>query len=474
MQLLVEPPFDQWHLSDLDPAGRTEIVQTVNEHAHRLGTGRLDALRPIIATGHQPWLWHPGILAKDLAMAAAAKRLHAGILHVVVDQDDCEALRVELPVRRNDLLSIEKLDLANYDRAVPTGCQPPADANEVLRNLQAVGQRLGDTLAADVRGIAEAFSGLPPCRTLAEQLTIVLMRLRRPHLPPLPVLFATDLPGLPGYQSVVDAMLLDPARCAECYNRAVRAHPDAAVAPLRVQPHRVELPLWKLGWRQPRRRVFAHLSNRGATLTIEGTPTNDTGDSGFDRATLAPRALLLSAYIRSTGCNLFIHGRGGKLYDRATEQWWQEWRGQTLAPKAIVSADLTMKFAVPVADQRAVDRAVWWAHHLPHNLDRALGLDTETARRKHQLLNTLMLDRDRQRKAWAFEQVHQINRDLATAHDGALAEADARIALARTGVANRAVAQKRDWCFALYRQEEIRSLADSIENQLAGNPGQQP
>lgn len=474
MQLLVEPPFDQWHLSDRGTADRTPIVQTVNEHARRLGTGRLDDQPPIIATGHQPWLWHPGILAKDLAMAAGARRFNAGTLHVVVDQDDCEALRVELPVQRNDLLSIEKLDLANYDRAIPVGCQPPVDADEVLRNLQAVRQRLGGTLAADVRRIAEAFSDPPACRTLAEQLTVVLMRLRRPHLPPLPVLFATDLPRLAGYQSKVDAMLLDPTRCVECYNRAVRAHPDAAVAPLRVQPHRVELPLWKLGWRQPRRRVYADLSNRGATLAVEGMPTGGAGDPGFDRATLAPRALLLSAYIRSTGCDLFIHGRRGKLYDRATEQWWQEWRGQTLAPKAIVSADLTMKFAVPLADQHAVDRAVWWAHHLPHNLDRALGLDTEAARRKHQLLSTLTVERDRRRKAWAFEQVHRINRELAAAHHRALAEADARIALARTGAANQAIAQKRDWCFALYSQEEIRSLADSIENRLTGNPCQQP
>jgi hypothetical protein len=68
-----DPLMIHWHptgtVSALD---RQVLVQLVADNADHLETGRLQVDGPIIATGHQAWFWHPGILAKDIAMAHAA------------------------------------------------------------------------------------------------------------------------------------------------------------------------------------------------------------------------------------------------------------------------------------------------------------------------------------------------------------------------------------------------------------------
>ena len=60
-----------------------------------------------------------------------------------------------------------------------------------------------------------------------------------------------------------------------------------------------------------------------------------------------------------------------------------------MAPMAVVSADLMQKFDVPVADTAAWNRAVWWAQHIKHNMDRVKGipsLDPGPVARKRYLI----------------------------------------------------------------------------------------
>jgi hypothetical protein len=462
MKLLADPPLEQWVPRKYNGADRHAWLDLINAHAAALGTGTLSIAQPLIATGHQSWLWHPGILAKDLAMSRAAMTLHAGMLHLAIDQDDAEALRLELPIQRGDRLHVETITLAPYERAVPVGCQPPVDSAAVVRTLEETRDRLNKELVADIQPLIDAFarSGSFPCHTLAQQITVALTRLRQPLIDPLPVLFVTDLPRLPTYQQLVDDLLKDARGCVEHYNRAAREFPEARVAPLRIEETAVELPLWKLGWNQPRRRVFAGLRGDRPVLLQEAPSKKESRDTlaDADRAALVPRALLTTALVRSRACDLFIHGRGGAQYDPITEAWWRAWRGETLAPRATVSADLTMTFDAPVADRLTLERATWRANHLPHNLDRTLNLNDKASMRKRALIEHMHDDRDRSRRAEAFAEIHQINRGLADAHRMALEQAEQEVALVRAGVHNRSVAGKRDWCFALYDPSRITGL----------------
>jgi hypothetical protein len=470
VRVTVEPPMETWPAAYAVGRDGRSLRAAAGRWADELGLARPEGEAPIIATGHQAWLWHPGILAKDMAAAEAARAVGTDALHVVVDQDVHETLVLEVPHRAGPRLEVRRHRLAATRPDLPTGSQPPADAAEVIRRLQDLAGQAPESAAAMRRlEQAVAAASAAPAGNLAQQVGLILHHLMRPWTGELPLFFATDLMRMPESFEVVRDMLHDAYACIGGYNQAVAATPGAGIAPLLHGPDLVELPLWLLRWQQPRRRVLADLGDRLPALVDEtGLPidlnamASDTSHSPqADR--LAPRALLLTALVRSLGCGLFIHGKGGGIYDRITEQWWSRWRGNgpALGPMAVVSADLFLDFDVPLADRRELAHAQWWAHHLPHNLDRTSGgleLDASLVQEKRHLLARMGDDRDRGRRRAAFNRLHALNEQMARERPDMLEAASRRLRDARIGTANAKVAARRDWCFALYPDEKLDAL----------------
>ena len=447
----VEPTIDQWALANVSAQhDRSELIRRINNRARRLGTAILDApASPLIATGHQAQLWHPGILAKDIALDLAAHRLGAGKLHVIVDQDTNEVLRLDVPTTVDDTLSVITLILASQLADVPTGYQPPADP----RLLQ---QRLAELRDDQSTTLAESFENLPTCKSLAEQLAAVLAFCKKPYAGDIPIMLVSDLAGLDVYESIVTRMLHDAYACASAYNIAVSQLPgtgNPGVSPMVMTREFVELPLWAVRPDAPRRRVFVDLADHKPLFVFDdGEPIDRTVD------TLLPRALLFTAVMRSRICDLFIHGTGGLNYDRITEAWWLSWAGESLALMAGVTADVFLPFDAPLADREALTRAIWHRHHLPHNLDRTLHLQDALADEKKHLLAHMHDDRDRLRRREAFKRIHQINRELAQRHQDVIEQAERALIQARVGVRNASIAHRRDWCFALYPPRWLQGL----------------
>lgn len=388
--------------------------------------------RPV-GTGHQARIWHPGILAKFLAVRAVCTRFDALPLHLVVDQDaHKDALTLELPWHDGNRLKMHTVQLAPCISDVPTGWQEPVNPAVIRTSLHRAGAP---------QQLIEAFTSPCNCRSLAEQLATVLQRLIRPWAGWMPILFASELGRIFDY----DLLLGDARACAQTYNAAIALQPQATIASLRIEPQRVELPVWAIAWRRPRRRVFADLTGQPRWVFGSGEPVNRNIFG------LAPRALLMTAIVRQYVCGLFVHGTGGVKYDQVTQQWWESWRGQRLAPITLATADLMLEFGVPLADRAALHHAVWYRHHLPHNIDRALGSEDSQKR---------LLFRVKDRAA--FEQLHRINESLVAANPHLITEADRELERAQVGLANAKVANKRDWCFPLYSHERIDQMRDMI------------
>lgn len=427
----------------------------------------LDDDTPVLATGHQPALWHPGILAKDMAMVIAARRLGAAPLHLVVDHDLVDAARLEVPVQRGDALEIVTLRLGDTSAAVPAGAQPPVAVDAALRTIDEARRRFDGDLPVDLSTLGEAIEATRGIAhgSLAEQVSAWIGVLMEPTCGAVPMIPSSGLLATDGGAQLVDAMLADARRCARCYNEAVAHHREAGVGPLLVERDRVELPMWSLAWNQPRQRVFADLADATPMLTFEdGTPLPAPSHDGRAGRWLAPRALLLTALMRSRFCRMFIHGKGGGAYDKATEHWWAIWRDEPLAPRAVVSADVHLQFDAPVSEVDDLARAHWYRHHVPFNVDRLLQLDGPLPAQKRRLIEQARNDESRRRRWLAFREIHRINDRLAAIHPEVVREAEQRLAAATQGWANRRVATKRDWCFGLYPPATLESLRNAIEH----------
>ncbi|MEM1355456.1 MAG: hypothetical protein AAGH88_11295 [Planctomycetota bacterium] len=463
IRVTVNPPMSQWAPSTpslVAVAARRELLDLAARRADRLGLvkpgGLTDTSPGIVATGHQAYPWHPGILVKDFAALAAAGQHQATPLHLVVDQDQHPVWQIDQPTVTGQRIVVDQLRLTSPHPDVPTGFQAPLDPESLRRWL-------GEAGLPVVRGLGEA-------QTLAEQASVVLDRWRASVGARLPLVFASDLALTTAFRDLIVSLLNEAEPAVRSYNRAVAALPGAGVRPLTISREWVELPLWACRWQQPRRRVYADLGDRVPILVDEaGTPLpfEQAGAARIDSpgdVTLMPRALLMTALMRFLFCDLFIHGTGGEIYDRVTERWWRDWRGEALSPIAMVTADAYLDLDAPTATRMDLQRAVWYEHHLPFNIDRFARVDPELALEKRSLIQHMDDDRDEVRRANAFRRIHDINRSLIESYPQLILDAQNNRRLAQAGVQNAAVLARRDWCFALYRPEAIAELRNGIRD----------
>ncbi len=400
--------------------------------------------RPVVMTGHQAELWHPGILAKWFAAEAAAAEAEGAAVWLVADQDTNDALAIRAPLTDDGGSLVGRtIHPARPAAEIPTGLAPPGHAAE-----PAEVDRLatGDVAARFGHAIGALRSGAR-ASTAAGQAQTALRELLGELFAPSAEVWATRLGVTTLFGKLVRTMRDDPAAMARAYNESAAESMGAGVAPLDVSRGRVELPVWRVGWGRPRERVYAdHLG-------------------GIDPAELAPRALLMTAMVRLAGCELFVHGTGGAAYDRVTERWIERWLGERLSPAALATADLPLDLPGANVGEQDVARARWRAHHARHAPEEA-GRDDLAAAKSSLVERIRGAERGAEVRASLFREMHRLLADYRAADRDALeaidAEAERTADLARSA----AVARARDWSIALYDRRDLRALRRSIRERF--------
>jgi hypothetical protein len=453
--LSVEPECGRWPelLAD-PPAGRlldTDLAEWRRRTRAELG---LPVDRPIVATGHQTLLWHPGILAKYLAVNSfAGDRKACGVANLIVDQHSGNFGSFDVPVRADDgVLSVRTLRLTAARAGVPMvdhpSFSPPDDVGGLTAAIPSV--------EAGVGRILKAVSAHRRQPNAARQMAAALDDLMSPWVAPMPGVGSSDLMGTSLATALLEAMAGDPGRCAESYNAAVRSVPESGIPDLGVTKGAVELPLWRLG--PDGRRE--HADDRDVRRCVESACGCMAG-----ACRMLPRALLLTALMRIGMCDLFIHGTGGANYDRAMERWLADWLGIRPSPIAVATATLRLPLGEPGADAPDVEAAMHAARHARHDPETAgvTGGRVSPGTAKRVMLSAVDAAPRRSRQRYdLFQRMHDELAALRTEHQAAVAAAERRAAEAP-------IVNRRDWPFPLYPREMIDALADAVCRKSVGS-----
>lgn len=450
-------------------AWRSALASTASEEArtfrHQLG---LPASGPILMSGHQPGLWHPGILAKWLAMVHGAAMMNAHAAWVVVDHDEVAPMRVRLPMKAADgSLRAAEFDLsaAQYPPNRPaclrtaTRCAPPQLRGE---------QYAIDGVGAGVTAMIAACDSFASAASAAEQVARAASSLIHDspqgvlHGSPEPTIsLATHLSQTSAFRSLVSRMVADPIACAKAYNDAAAAHPHARMRALRATNNDTELPVWIL---REGKRVPATSKSLAPLIA---------GENAWPA--IAPRALFLTLLLRLHGCEMFIHGLGGggadegEGYDAVMRDWATRWLGDVrLAPLATVSATLRLPFELTGREvtQEAAIRATWEAWHAKND-PGSLG-ERELASRKHALVTEIagLPRRDPQRRTLWLEMRTLIAQTQAR-HATNLSTLATAARDAHANAKKDSVRLERTWPFAIYPSASLQTLSRQIRDRLA-------
>ncbi|MFG0331618.1 MAG: hypothetical protein ACF8PN_17155 [Phycisphaerales bacterium] len=422
----------------------------------------------VIATGHQAEVWHPGILAKYLALDAFAEASRADLrVELIVDQDPGDPLQLRAPLFESSVgsrLVRETIYLhdapAEHERLCtgtrrPVTARPPDAATRGRLSL--------DEVRAGCLAIVEAFNDAQNESTLALQAARATLQLRQrlglseSRKSPRSFLTASQLTRTTLWHELLERLMTDPLEAARSYNRAVESSPGAGVALLDIRGDEIELPLWRVPPDRPRERfTTAHF--------------DDLRNGSISREEIWPRGLLMTGFMRLVVADLMIHGLGGETYDRITEQWMRDWIGVELAPFVVVSATLLLDFDYDPATEADLAQATWWAHHLPHNLDRFLN-EPEAREEKRRLLHAIEeAPRGSQERAAHFQALTSLRRELQARHRSTTQHAVEIRREIQRGFDERTILSDRTWPFAFYKERSLHELATAIRGRFTTPP----
>ena len=462
-RLLIAPPAADW-LPPLRAAGAPMLSPDAQRFRTQLG---LPIDRPIILSGHQAAIWHPGILAKYLLAHEVASSLNACATWLVVDTDAEDFTTLNTPARDSRAGLVRRaVRMASQPIAqqINAGVPPASIAPFDVPPLTPPDKTIPSIVSA-LSAISITLSHARLTATCAaDQIARATLALIEPIAPRCAVIFASRVGSTDLFQRIALDMARNPERWATGYNDSLAAAPHAQLAPLRIASGGViELPLWHLpGVNQPRQRVYA--SQLPALLR--------------DGAAIAPRALLLTGLLRAAACELFIHGVGGagtdglSGYDAATTRWMTS-MSLSLAPTISCTATLTLPLLDgprTTPDQLAHLR--WRAHAARHN--PALVLDALGAQHKLVALHTIQHAATPLDRRAAFTALHHelASHQQRAAH--ALSDLNVKADAAAARLQQQLVADDRTFPFPLHKHDALLALRAEIAAQVRAALRAQP
>jgi len=424
--LLAEPPLDQaavvlarhaetlraWDYdfqgrpaSWLRPTVRSQVEAKAAEYLDAAGLDPSESFggpeSPLVVTGHQPELFHPGVWVKNFAAAAVARRAGARALNLVVDNDIPKAAAIKVPRPEGDALRVERVPFDDWGGEVPYEDLRVIDEDQFAdfadRARATLGAAVADPVLDEFWPRAVGFKTVTDRQGLRFALARRAVEQRwgvRNAEVPLSTVCETEgfswfavhlLAELPRFQEVHNAALQS---YRTLYRIRSKNHPVAALG--RRDDWR-EAPFWVWRREAPRRRpLLARQTARTLQLRIDGEaePFVDlplaAGREGCCAVEalkslpgmgirLRTRALTTTMFARYLLGDLFVHGIGGAKYDELGDEVSARFFGTP--PPSYLTLSMTLWLGLGV-DPGALDRSRSLGRELRDldwNPDRRLG-----------------------------------------------------------------------------------------------------
>lgn len=317
------------------------LAELRRRQRHSIGHTNND--QPLIATGHQTELYHPGVWVKNVLASALARKLAGRAWHFAVDTDAPKHLSLRWPGGSVPITDDPKLITAPWSGLLTA--PSPAHVDDIAATLGAARQWW------DFNPVAEAF--LTTLKTLAQEnpnlasdLSGAIQHLdKRLNLHHQTHLMSQVWPSHP-YLIFAHHLLASAAQFAATYNAALADYrheqhitsPGRPMPDLEIAAEEIETPFWldNLKSESRQRLILRKKDNEWALTPFQpsaepvfifqsATPAETASEklTGFlheHNLRIAPRALPLTLFFRLFLADQYIHGIGGGRYDQVTDR----------------------------------------------------------------------------------------------------------------------------------------------------------
>jgi hypothetical protein len=465
-------------LADLRAQARRDALQAARSYLRSAGEPvPAVATDRILAAGHQPELFHPGVWVKNFALHGLAAAAGLTPLNLVVDNDTSKATGLAVPVLGDDpsTYRIDKVAFDAWPGEVPFeeyAVRDEAEFASLTERVAAV------TANWPFQPLLPSFWPLvlarrERTRLLGERLVAGRRDLERAwgcHNLELPLSALCETEPFAWFAGHI---LADLHRFHATYNDAV--HDYRRTNHLRSRNHPVpdlaadgdwrELPLW--AWRagaQRRGRLFARVAADGFELRLDGQPWPRLPRTGpaFVKAwaglgaadfKIRSRALTTTLFTRLLVADAFLHGIGGGKYDELTDELLRRFFGVTPPPYFVLSATLLLPlphFVATAENARRLSHQLRDLHQNPQRYVPAHPL----ARQKRQLIEEVAAA---DAVGWQrHQELRRLTEELQPTVAANIGDVERNLTRTEVELRANAVVGHRDFGFCLYPEALLR------------------
>jgi hypothetical protein len=381
-ELQVSPAATSDCLRNLAQDARREILDAALRYTRSYRDVTVPNLEsPLFVGGHQPELFHPGVWAKNFALADLAERFEGVAINLVIDSDVVKSTTVAVPEFDGKVARFRRIPFDAVLESVPHEIRDAADAATFRRFGDAVREAIGPMVNEPVisslwplaveRGAATRNLGLRLAQSrhqLEGKWGVNTLELPQSQVGSTRSFsrFALHLFKHAGeFRSVHNAALRN---YRQRYRLRGRSHP---VPELEARDGWIEVPFWAYSKQAPRRtRLFAKwLGDRVAltdfgSFSVELPDCSRCDDAAVDAlltvgltTAIRSRALATTLFARLFLADVFVHGIGGAKYDRLTDEIIRRYFGVRPQPYMVVTATLRLPIPHDSADAADLTRS---------------------------------------------------------------------------------------------------------------------
>lgn len=381
----LNPPPEQLRISYLRSQAKRELLSLALDYSGRYLAAPpdqhfKDINSPIIMSGHQPELFHPGVWYKNFALSKIAQEQNGVAINLVVDSDLAHQNSIRFPDLNSTPARTGKIAFDRPSTATPFELRPIVDLNFFsqfpdrvnqkfnLVNNESTGSLIVHKLWAEVLAAAAKLSTNQKAPNLGAAIAAGRHRLEQKlglKTIEVPVSLIANSNTFASFAAVI---FNNRERFRSIYNLVIDEY--RSVHRIRSQSHPVpqlknvddwsEIPFWIYSSASPeRQKLFVKSNATQMLLTDFNDHAIEISKANFideflllnsQGIYIRPRALLTTMFSRLFLSDIFLHGIGGAKYDQLTDAISARFFGYQLPHFLTLSATMTLPSRIePIA-----------------------------------------------------------------------------------------------------------------------------
>ena len=459
-------------LAKLAASAREQLIDAASRYTGAYADVSAPSAGPIVLSGHQPELFHPGVWFKNFALDTLAKTAGGVGVHLIIDSDRCRSASISAPT--GSLATPRREPIAYDQRTAPIPYEQRRLKDQAAfdsfptRVKQAVAPFVADPLVNELWRHAKAVG----CDCLSALLSTPRHTLERAWGSQTLELPFSEVADSEGFRRLAAELLLRADDTATAYNSALADYRLAHGLKNAAQPlpdlHRkdgcIEAPLWVWSDASPARRaIYVRRSGNELFLsdrqdwqaTVSADPDSVVqmlADLRARGVKVRSRALVTTLYGRLVLADLFLHGIGGAKYDQVTDRFAERLLGVRPPAYATMTATLRLPIehdAPSESDRRALLQTLRDIQYHPERFTPG----SEAAAEKQHWVDT---PKTRENAAERHAAITAANRSMVESLVDRRREVEEQLASTAADLRAAAVLDSREHSFCLFPADNLR------------------